>query len=157
MWLSPTWPGFDPRWRNIIFAIFWNNWMVDHEKQYRGLKFVSCHLRYSLVVRICGSHPHGPGSIPGGGTIFCYKTVRIFLLLEKICLSHFQNKQTNFKILECFQTIKPIPNFWMTKNDNDYLCLPCVYCVLVKQQHTNCFGRKLRKKLKIIKNFFKNA
>ena len=24
-------------------------------------------VRYSLVVRICGSHPHGPGSIPGGG------------------------------------------------------------------------------------------
>ena len=27
-------------------------------------------LRYGLVVRIAGSHPAGPGSIPGTGTLF---------------------------------------------------------------------------------------
>ena len=27
-------------------------------------------LRYGLVVRIAGSHPAGPGSIPGNGNLF---------------------------------------------------------------------------------------
>ena len=27
-------------------------------------------LRYGLVVRISGSHPGGPGSIPGNGIVF---------------------------------------------------------------------------------------
>ena len=27
-------------------------------------------LRYGLVVRIAGSHPAGPGSIPGNGILF---------------------------------------------------------------------------------------
>ena len=41
----------------------------------KGLKFefsntsaAACHLRYGLVVRIAGSHPAGPGSIPGNGS-----------------------------------------------------------------------------------------
>ena len=29
-----------------------------------------CILRYGLVVRISGSHPGGPGSIPGNGILF---------------------------------------------------------------------------------------
>lgn len=33
-------------------------------------KVVSTSLRYGLVVRIAGSHPAGPGSIPGNGTLF---------------------------------------------------------------------------------------
>ena len=28
-------------------------------------------VRYGLVVRISGSHPGGPGSIPGNGILFC--------------------------------------------------------------------------------------
>ena len=28
-------------------------------------------VRYGLVVRIAGSHPAGPGSIPGNGILFC--------------------------------------------------------------------------------------
>ena len=31
---------------------------------------LSQQLRHGLVVRIAGSHPAGPGSIPGGGTNF---------------------------------------------------------------------------------------
>ena len=35
-------------------------------------------LRYGLVVRISGSHPGGPGSIPGNGILFCcYKEIQI--------------------------------------------------------------------------------
>ena len=29
-------------------------------------------IRYGLVVRIAGSHPAGPGSIPGNGMIVCF-------------------------------------------------------------------------------------
>ena len=32
------------------------------------------HLRYGLVVRISGSHPGGPGSIPGNGILFSPQT-----------------------------------------------------------------------------------
>ena len=45
----------------------------------------TCILRYGLVVRISGSHPGGPGSIPGNG-IFSSQSSRldtyIILLLE---------------------------------------------------------------------------
>ena len=30
---------------------------------------IGTHLRYGLVVRIPGSHPGGPGSIPGNGKV----------------------------------------------------------------------------------------
>ena len=35
------------------------------------LNSISRLLRHGLVVRIAGSHPAGPGSIPGGGILFC--------------------------------------------------------------------------------------
>ena len=34
------------------------------------LKLSPTSLRYGLVVRIAGSHPAGPGSIPGNGKLF---------------------------------------------------------------------------------------
>jgi hypothetical protein len=42
--------------------------------------------RYGLVVRIAGSHPAGPGSIPGNGKLFfCYyKTNLIHTILKLI-------------------------------------------------------------------------
>ena len=43
-----------------------------------GYVSVSC-LPYGLVVRISGSHPEGPGSIPGMGSEYC---PLLFLLLE---------------------------------------------------------------------------
>ena len=48
-------------------------------------------LRYGLVVRIAGSHPAGPGSIPGNGKLFlasfgkfCVK-VCVWCVLEQKC------------------------------------------------------------------------
>ena len=35
------------------------------------VEFTTHLLRYGLVVRISGSHPGGPGSIPGNGRHFC--------------------------------------------------------------------------------------
>ena len=38
-------------------------------------------LRYGLVVRIPGSHPGGPGSIPGNGNLFGgFKASTVYLL-----------------------------------------------------------------------------
>ena len=34
-------------------------------------------VRCGLVVRICGSHPQGPGSIPGNGIVFTFSTMEI--------------------------------------------------------------------------------
>ena len=43
-------------------------------------------LRYGLVVRISGSHPGGPGSIPGNG-IFSMRLLKInsILILREFC------------------------------------------------------------------------
>ena len=46
--------------------------------QMSSLKFSS--IRYGLVVRIPGSHPGGPGSIPGNGT-FCFLNKWAVLIL----------------------------------------------------------------------------
>jgi hypothetical protein len=35
-------------------------------------------LRYGLVVRISGSHPGGPGSIPGNGILFHQQSKDLF-------------------------------------------------------------------------------
>ena len=34
-------------------------------------------VRRGLVVRICGSHPQGPGSIPGNGIVFTFSTIEL--------------------------------------------------------------------------------
>ena len=34
-------------------------------------------VRCGLVVRICGSHPQGPGSIPGNGIVFTFSTIEL--------------------------------------------------------------------------------
>ena len=44
-------------------------------------------LRYGLVVRIAGSHPAGPGSIPGTGTPFCTFSGLFVMALSCICPS----------------------------------------------------------------------
>ena len=57
-------------------------------------------LRYGLVVRIPGSHPGGPGSIPGVGNLFgqgstssvknlFFITQRVILSRLKLCLGKF--------------------------------------------------------------------
>ena len=45
-------------------------------------------VRYGLVVRIAGSHPAGPGSIPGNGILFPYSSPQQPLT----CPSHTQFK-----------------------------------------------------------------
>ena len=39
------------------------------------LKLSPTSLRYGLVVRIAGSHPAGPGSIPGNGNFYINFTI----------------------------------------------------------------------------------
>ena len=46
---------------NLLIGKSWRAWA----KEKRGSP--GFHLRYGLVVRIAGSHPAGPGSIPGNG------------------------------------------------------------------------------------------
>ena len=44
----------------LMFYLHLENFAVIHQ------------LRYGLVVRISGSHPGGPGSIPGNGILFFF-------------------------------------------------------------------------------------
>ena len=46
---------------------------------------ISNSLRYGLVVRISGSHPGGPGSIPGNGKLFSIMVKRLgYLALTQV-------------------------------------------------------------------------
>ena len=52
-------------------------------------------LRYGLVVRISGSHPGGPGSIPGNGILLALDIetkMYVFLNLKKACVSFLMPK-----------------------------------------------------------------
>ena len=47
-----------------------------------------CGVRYGLVARIPGSHPGGPGSIPGTGIFLCI----LVLYVQYLLASSFLNK-----------------------------------------------------------------
>ena len=51
-------------------------------------------IRYGLVVRIPGSHPGGPGSIPGNGNIFKSPKKPVRSLAAKINPNHDQKLPT---------------------------------------------------------------
>ena len=57
-------------------------------KESKILKKIFCStfqaIRHGLGVRIAGSHPAGPGSIPGVGTHFCGMKVNKLFLFGKI-------------------------------------------------------------------------
>ena len=57
--------------------------------------------RYGLVVRIAGSHPAGPGSIPGNGNYFLYQLFKSFATV---------NKHKNINILQ--QHLKVNSTYW---------------------------------------------
>ena len=57
---------------------------------------ISISLRYGLVVRIAGSHPAGPGSIPGNGTPFGLVQLEtsIFFVSKRNIFRHYCNWST---------------------------------------------------------------
>ena len=58
----------------------------------------SVSIRFGLVVRIPGSHPGGPGSIPGTGTyLFCHRR-NIFQ-----CFDQFQDVLITLGCFTCFR------------------------------------------------------
>ena len=54
-------------------------------------------IRYGLVVRIPGSHPGGPGSIPGVGNPFGHQELNIFFGMSKWCIFFFLGAAGNRK------------------------------------------------------------
>ena len=44
---------------------------IDHELQLGIIDKNECNIPRGLMARIPGSHPGGPGSIPGVGVLFC--------------------------------------------------------------------------------------
>ena len=56
-------------------------------------------LRYGLVVRIAGSHPAGPGSIPGTGTPFCIFSGLFVMAVSQLHMS----KCCHFPLQEPFK------------------------------------------------------
>ena len=80
----------------LMFYLYLENFAVIH------------HLRYGLVVRISGSHPGGPGSIPGNGILFSPQT---FMLNWVVGLEYVQIYLFYIKI---FPTpgVEPGPPGW---------------------------------------------
>ena len=58
---------------------------------------ISNSLRYGLVVRISGSHPGGPGSIPGNGKLFSVMVKWLgYLALTQVARVQFPVTETIF-------------------------------------------------------------
>ena len=73
-------------------------------------------IRYGLVVRIPGSHPGGPGSIPGVGTNFCCHSLIVALVKMKLkLLVHFKNNDSVVTVIICTLLLGKLGN--QNKND----------------------------------------
>ena len=107
---------------------------------YKLLKPATCHLlRYGLVVRIPGSHPGGPGSIPGNGNfdqLFLGKSrspspsilLRVSRAIYNIC-EPFKTADMCVKCLSVGAIEKPIPLYYSSwTNAFLFVIRRCSFC-----------------------------
>ena len=67
------------------------------------------HIRCGLVVRICGSHPQGRGSIPRNGSLFCSLQLIPFRVISPFQMS--VNQKSVSPSLHLLEKVRPTRSF----------------------------------------------